>query len=145
MNTIRTHIDIEAPPRAVWEVLADTAAYPDWNPFIRSISGTISEGEQLEVSLGASGKKPMRFTPVVTRAVPNEGFSWLGHLGIKGIFDGHHHIKLSETNTGTRVDHFEEFSGVLSPLILGAVRTSTVRGFTEMNLALKESVEANSR
>jgi hypothetical protein len=145
MREIRTSIEIEASPAAVWEVLADFDAYPDWNPFIRSIVGTLSQGEQLKVSLGASGKKPMRFTPAVTDVVQGEEFAWLGHVGMSGIFDGHHHFQLSATDTGTRFDHFEEFSGLVSPIVLAAIGTTTVRGFEEMNQALKDRAEATTR
>jgi hypothetical protein len=144
MREIRTSVDIEATPEAVWGVLTDFDAYPEWNPFIRSISGTLAQGEQLEVSLGASGKKPMGFTPVVTAAIPGEEFAWLGHFGMKGIFDGHHHFLISVSGTGTRLDHFEEFSGVLSPVVLAAIKSSTTRGFEEMNQALKDRVEATA-
>ena len=143
MREIRTSIEIAASPTAVWEVLTDFDAYPEWNPFVRSIAGTLSEGERLEVSLGASGKKPMGFTPVVTSVVPGEEFAWLGHLGVKGVFDGHHHFQLSVSDIGTRLDQFEQFSGALSPILLAAIGTTTARGFDEMNQALKERVEAN--
>ena len=145
MREIRTSIEIEASPSAVWEVLTDFDAYPDWNPFVRSIAGELTEGERLDVSLGASGKKPMSFTPVVTVVVPSEEIAWLGHLGISGIFDGHHHFQLSPSETGTRLDHFEEFSGVLSPVVLASIRTTTTLGFNEMNQALKVRVEGNAR
>jgi hypothetical protein len=144
MREIRTSVDIDATPEAVWSVLADFSAYPEWNPFIRSISGTLAKGEQLDVSIGASGKKPMSFTPVVTAVIPGEEFAWLGHLGMKGIFDGHHHFQLSVSGTGTRLDHFEEFSGVLSPVVLASIGRTTTRGFEEMNQALKDRTEATT-
>ena len=144
MREIRTSIEIEASPADVWEVLADFDTYPDWNPFVRSISGTLSQGERLEVSLGASGKKPMAFSPIVTIVVPGEEIAWLGHLGMKGIFDGHHHFRLSPTDTGTRLDHFEEFSGALSPVVLAAIGKTTARGFNEMNEALKDRAELSA-
>jgi hypothetical protein len=141
MREIRTSIEIAASPTDVWDVLTDFDAYPEWNPFVRSISGTLSKGEQLEVSLGASGKKAMGFTPVVTSVQPGEAFAWLGHLGVKGVFDGHHQFQLSASDTGTRFDHFEQFTGALSPILLGAIGSTTARGFNEMNQALKERVE----
>lgn len=145
MQEIRTSIEIDAPTEGVWNVLSDFDSYPDWNPFVRSIAGTLAEGEKLEVHLGASGKKAMRIAPVITAVTTGEEFAWLGHLGVKGIFDGQHHFQLTRTERGTRLDHFEEFSGALSPIVLAAMRTSITRGFEEMNQALKGRVEAKDR
>jgi hypothetical protein len=143
MREIRTSVDIDTDPSVVWDILSGFALYPEWNPFVRSISGTLSVGEALEVMVGASGNKPMRFTPVVTSATPSGEMAWLGHFGTKGIFDGHHHFRLTQTTTGTHLDHFEEFSGVLSPILVASIRKSTTRGFDEMNRALKQRAEEN--
>ena len=37
--TVTTTIDIDAGPHAVWDVLTDFPAYPEWNPFMASIDG----------------------------------------------------------------------------------------------------------
>lgn len=42
--SITATIDIDASPRAVWEVLTDFAAYPDWNPFVDRSEGTPEVG-----------------------------------------------------------------------------------------------------
>jgi len=44
LRQIETAIDIAAPPLAVWNVLVDFAAYPDWNPFIRRLHGEATVG-----------------------------------------------------------------------------------------------------
>ena len=44
MKVIHTEIEIHAPAERVWQVLTDLAAYPDWNPFIRSVEGEIKAG-----------------------------------------------------------------------------------------------------
>ena len=51
MRQLRAEIEIAAPPERVWEVLFDFDAYPEWNPFIRRISGSPREGEKLEVRI----------------------------------------------------------------------------------------------
>lgn len=39
MKTVTATIDIDAPPRAVWDVLTDLGRYPVWNPLFRSAAG----------------------------------------------------------------------------------------------------------
>ncbi|HWC70427.1 MAG TPA: SRPBCC family protein [Actinomycetota bacterium] len=51
MRELRTEIEIDAPPEQVWQVLTDFGAYPDWNPFIRSIEGEPQVGSRLNVRI----------------------------------------------------------------------------------------------
>jgi uncharacterized protein YndB with AHSA1/START domain len=55
MKQLHTEIEISAPAERVWELLTDFASYPQWNPFIRNISGLPASGERLEVRLEPSG------------------------------------------------------------------------------------------
>ncbi len=59
---------IHARPDAVWAVLVDVAAYPAWDSGVRSVEGTIAEGERIKV---VSEANPGRAFPVtVTELVP---------------------------------------------------------------------------
>jgi uncharacterized protein YndB with AHSA1/START domain len=44
MKQLHTQIEIDAPAKRVWELLTDFASYPQWNPFIRHISGRLTPG-----------------------------------------------------------------------------------------------------
>ena len=68
---LRTNIDIDAAPEAVWEVLSDLRSYPSWNPFIREARGTLAPGERLEVQLQPARGRAMRFRPTVLAAEAN--------------------------------------------------------------------------
>ena len=39
MKVIHTEIEINAPASRVWEILTDFGSFPQWNPFIRQVSG----------------------------------------------------------------------------------------------------------
>jgi uncharacterized protein YndB with AHSA1/START domain len=39
MKELRTAIDIAASPEAIWRLLTDFVALPQWNPFTREASG----------------------------------------------------------------------------------------------------------
>ena len=49
MHTLDAGIEIGANPEAVWSILADFDAYPQWNPFLRSIEGELRKGSLLEL------------------------------------------------------------------------------------------------
>jgi enoyl-CoA hydratase/carnithine racemase len=52
---IETVIDIDAPPSRVWTLLTGFARMPAWNPFIKSISGSLTQGARLSVSAAVNG------------------------------------------------------------------------------------------
>ncbi|MEY2476288.1 MAG: hypothetical protein QOG87_1603 [Actinomycetota bacterium] len=138
---LRTTVDIDAAPERVWAVLTDFARYPDWNPFVTSISGDLAEGSRLRVRLTPPAGRAMTFKPRVTAVEPGRTLEWLGHLAIRGIFDGRHRFELMPTATGTRLTHGESFSGVLVRAMARSLDSSTLAGFVAMNEALKTRVE----
>ena len=142
MKELRTHIDIRAPKSKVWDILMDFEQYPEWNPFIRKISGKNTVGSPLSVDLLLPGSKSeMTMTPVVVESKENNVFAWLGSLGIKGLFDGNHIFELSATENGCRFIHRERFTGILAVLIFGIIGKKTQRGFQNMNEALRQLAE----
>jgi hypothetical protein len=140
-RNIQTNIVINAPAARVWSALTDFTTMPAWNPFIRSISGTLTQGARLSVRLAAPGKTPMRFRPTVLSVQPERELRWLGHLVIPGLFDGEHYFLINPINGG-KVDfiHGENFSGLLVRF-LGGTLSAAEAGFSAMNAALKEKVE----
>jgi len=49
--SIETQITVEAPPTRIWRILTDFPTMSSWNPFIRSISGALTPGNQLSVQI----------------------------------------------------------------------------------------------
>ncbi len=80
MHETSTEIEIAATPEQVWSILMDFIAYPQWNPFIRSISGVVKVGERLKIFVQPTGGKGMKFRPTLLVAVPNQELRWLGHF-----------------------------------------------------------------
>ena len=94
MKEIHTEIEINAPAEKVWKVLTDFAAYPEWNPFVRRGEGEVRVGARLHVYIQPSGGKGMSFRPTVLVADPNRELRWLGHLWVRGLFDGEHSFSI---------------------------------------------------
>mgnify|MGYP000477668504 CR=1 FL=1 len=140
-TTISHAVEIDRTPADVWAVLADTARYPDWNPFITRLSGELEVGARLEVVIEPPGRRPMTFRPTVIDQRPDEALRWRGRLLLPGLFDGEHRFELEALPSGsTRFTQSETFSGILVPL-LRSVLAPTRLGFEQMNDALKARAE----
>ena len=142
MRNIKTDVVINASPDKVWSILTDFDTYPEWNPFIKSFEGKPAEGERFKVTIQQPGSKPMTFKPKCLKFERNKEFRWLGHLFIKGIFDGEHIFELIPAENGkTKFIQRENFNGILVPLLWNQLETKTTKGFEMMNEKLKELAE----
>jgi hypothetical protein len=142
MKKIETHINIHASTATVWKALMNFPEYATWNPFIQIISGKPSINETLQVRITPPESKAMIFTPIVLEATENTAFRWLGKLGIKGLFDGEHYFKLVEISSEeTQFIHGERFTGVFVNPLLWLIGDNTIKGFHQMNHALKNHLE----
>ncbi len=137
-----TSIEINASPNAVWQVLTDFSRFPQWNPFIRSISGEVTQGAQLHVQVQPPDGDGMTFHPKVLVAEPGHELRWLGRFLLPGIFDGEHRFQIEPLGEHrVRFVQSEVFSGLLVPLLWNSLDTKTRQGFEEMNQALKLQAE----
>ncbi|GAB6905924.1 conserved hypothetical protein [Desulfosarcina cetonica] len=135
MREIKTEIMINAKPDKIWSVLIDFERYPDWNPFIKSISGNKEVGGHLAVEV-----QPPERNPLILRFESGRELRWKGKFIIKGIFDGEHYFLINGNDDGTAtLIQGEKFSGLLVSL-LGKVLENTKRGFILMNEALKKKM-----
>ncbi len=139
---IKTEITIQANPERIWEVLTNFENYSNWNPFIKSIQGTVQVGEKIVVRLEPPGAKGMTFKPQVLAFEKNKEFKWIGHLLFPGLFDGEHRFELIDNGNGTTTFiHAERFKGILVRMLSKMLDGSTLNGFRAMNERLKIEVE----
>lgn len=139
---IKTEINIVATPEKVWEVLTNFIAYPNWNPFIKSIKGHAGIGKKISVTIEPPEAKGMTFKAKIVTFIKHKELSWLGHLLLPGIFDGNHKFEILDNGNGTiTFAQSEQFKGLLVPLFKKQLETNTKNGFIEMNKKLKEVSE----
>lgn len=143
MHEIKTEIEIATTPERVWSILTNFTAYPQWNPFIRTISGAFETGERLTVFIQPTASKGMTFRPTILVALPNQELRWLGHFLLPKIFDGEHYFQIESLSANrVRLIHGEKFSGLLVALFKSSLDSGTKSGFIAMNEALKVQAEA---
>lgn len=139
---IITEIVLNASAEQVWNVLTDFNRYHEWNPFLVESRGEAIAGTRLENTM-LNGDKKMKFKPQILTVEKNNYFDWLGHLFIKGLFDGHHYFRiLPISENQVKLIHGEDFSGILSSWVLGKIGDQTRENFVRMNMALKLRLES---
>lgn len=133
-HVIHHSVHIPVAPAVVWEVLRDSAAIASWNPFMTQLEGPFVVGEKLAVTIH-SGGRTMSFRPRVVDVEAGRLLRWRGRLGLPGLFDDTHEMRLEPLHGGTRFVHREEFRGLLVPAMTDLL-ADTSAGFAEMNAAL---------
>lgn len=140
MKSFSATIQVQAQPSVLWSILVDAPRYPEWDPGMDRIEGTIAPGHSLKVFTKQS---PGRAFPVtVERFEPDRGMVWAGGLPL-GMFRGVRTFELVPKDGGTEFRLNEVFSGWMSPLI--------TRGIPDLNpvfaafaAALKQRAEARA-
>jgi hypothetical protein len=138
---LRASIDVDAPAGAVWAVLADLAAYPEWNPFIVRADGEVAVGATLTLAMQPVGARRTTVRPTVLAVEPGRRLRWRGVLGLATLFAADHTFTLDDRPGGVRLTQAEVFSGLLVPLLARSLKSHTLPAFEAMNRALKQRVE----
>ncbi len=137
MFEIQAAIKIKASKETIWRIFTAFEQYPEWNPFIRELSGVEKPGSKFFVELGG-----MKFRPQLLEFRSNEKMSWIGHLLFPGIFDGQHSFELQEQADGsTLFVQRERFKGILVPLLKRKLNNDIKKEFEAMNEALRKRAE----
>lgn len=140
MKTVSSTVEINASPERVWAILTDLPGHASWDPFITAISGSLVPGQKLNVTIHPPGNRPTSFKPTVKSVVEDRELAWLGRLVMPGLFDGAHRFTLEPTQSGTKFQASESFSGLLVGFSRGLLQ-HTQQGFEQMTAALKRRAE----
>ncbi len=134
---LHTDLVIDATPEQVWTVLADRQAYPEWNPFIVSSTGELTNGGTITNVLRDTKGAETKFSPELLAVEPNKELRWIGKVPPGGIFDGEHSFRLEALPDGrTRLIQEEKFRGVAIPFTRSMLTKTIEPQFVAMNHAL---------
>ncbi len=131
-------IEINAPPEAVWKVLTDVQAFPEWEPNVTKVEGEAALGNKITVHTKFSDRA---FPVTVSEFVPHLRMVWSSGMPL-GLFKGARTFTLTTVDGGVKVKTREEFTGLLLPLFKGQIGDlqPTFDAFVE---ALKAKVESS--
>ncbi len=136
MKQFSAEVDINGTPEQVWAVLTNAAAYPDWDPNMNSIEGSISLGEQLVLHTTLSKRA---FKVNVKELSTNKRMVWTSGMPL-GLFKGERTFEITPTDNGVHFRLHEVFSGIMSPLI-GRMIPDLHPSFLKFVQGLKAEVE----
>ena len=105
---------IEASPDKIWRILTDAPGYPEWDPYVDRIEGTIAAGEKITAYTKLSAGRA--FPVTVSEFVPGKKMVWSSGMPL-GLFKGERSFTLKlQENGSVEFTVREEFTGLLLPL-----------------------------
>ena len=139
MREYRATATINATPEAIWQVLMDVPAYPEWDPYCDRIDGQVTLGGRLKVF---SKLSPGRAFPVkVTDLDKPRRMAWTGGMPF-GLFTGRRTFSLAAQDGGaTGFVLHEVFTGPMLKLIGGSLPDMS-EAFAAFAAGLKRRAEA---
>ena len=118
MKRFATAVTIHARPETIWALLADAAAYPQWNSTVERIDGHIVAGGRVTVHAKSA---PGRAFPLrITEFVPSQKMVWAGGMPL-GLFAGTRSFVLTAASGGVSFAMDETYDGLLAPLITRSI------------------------
>lgn len=115
MDGYEATVEIDAERDPVWEILLDTAAYPDWDSGVLEVRGAVAPGRKIKL---VSEVNPGRAFPLkVTEVTPPSRMVWTGGMPL-GLFRGVRTFTLEGLGERrTRFTMREDYSGPMQGLI----------------------------
>jgi len=139
MKEFSASTTIQAKPEAIWAILTNAAAYPEWDPGNDRIEGRIAAGQKITAYTKASPGRA--FPVVVTEFVPGRKMTWSGGMPL-GLFKGERTFTLAPQGNGTTAFSLREvFSGPLLP-VFGRSLPDLTSAFEQFAAGLKRRAES---
>ncbi len=139
-NTLRTQIEIAAPPSRVWDVLTDFDRWPQWNRLLRDLRlhGPLCVGTRGDLHIQLPfGKSVIGVRLCAVRH--GVQLEWKG--GIPGVMTGCHGFTLHPVEQGTRFVHTETFEGTLAGVFVRLAHGQMHHRYQRFNEALRDRCE----
>lgn len=142
---IEHRIGVQAPPDAIWAVIADIKGWSLWNPLYPKADGAVRIGAPLTLEVALPNRKPQTIRPVIVDWIPNEQIYWR-HQALGGLVRTTRYLEIEKlTDTGCIFAHGEVFAGPLGPTVVRSLGRSIRTGFAAMSEAVKARAETGWR
>ena len=138
-KSVHHEITINAAPKKVWNILFEMDEYPNWNPVMELIEGTVQEGNKVKYKFTQDENTTSEIGSTVFQVIPNRLLNQKG--GIPIVLTFNHKYMLESTGNYTRVIIHEDYRGIgvnfWNP-------QPVEEAYKRLNIALKNRVEQTS-
>lgn len=143
MRAYRAEAHILAPPDAVWNVLVDFPAYPDWNPFTRTVTCTGALGTPVRMRVHMRGLLTLTQVETLHLWERPTRLGWKLDIGARWLLWAERVQSLTPLPDGTtRYVTVDEIGGLLGPLVHLLFGAAVQAGFDGVAAGLKARVES---
>jgi len=135
MKSCHTEIIINAPISKVWDILMAVDRYPEWNPSVVKIWGTLKEGRFIFAYIS-----PLKnvFPLQIISLKKEQELIWKGTLLSSKLIKGEHYYQLKDLGNGsTELQHGERFTGLASILMPSLLLSKIQANYNYHNQKLK--------
>jgi hypothetical protein len=140
---IKTHIAINATPARVWEVLTDFPRYPDWNPFVLEVKGSVRQNATIRYRFEMPRGVRIWTPATVLTFAPERELRFSANFLSRAVFRGDHYFAIQPNDrNGVVFHHGEVISGLLFPIVRLVLQNFGPPQFHALNGALKQRSEA---
>ena len=138
MRSFEAGTRIDAPPAAVWAVLADVASWRDWDSGVDRVEGRVALGERITIYATMIRSRP--FSVTVTDVRPGEGMLWRGGLPLGlAVIDRSYSLD-AQADGSTVLTVREDHTGPLAGL-LGRTTPDLNPSFRQFCAGIKQRTE----
>ena len=148
MKPVYSEIEINVPAGVVWKIITDPDNYPNWNPFIPRITLKTEDlvvGSEFNLDCQMTESELLKDEKEVVLEVSPEEFKFrMGtsrKRGRPGIISNRCQICKSIDKNTTAYINYEEFHGLLSPIVYLLYSGKLKKAFEKHNSFLKEYAE----
>jgi hypothetical protein len=139
---IRTEIAINATPARVWEVLTDFPRYPEWNPFVLEVEGTVRQNATIRYRFEMPRGVRIWTAATVLKFERDSELRFSAHVLTPTVFRGDHYFVIQPAGQNSVTFHHGEIvSGLLFPVVQLILQNFGSPMFQALNGALKQRAE----
>ena len=139
MTSYSVKRSIEAGPEVIWGLLTDASAYPNWNPAVLGIEGSIADGQRIKLTSIVNPDREFKLN--VSNVNAPRSMVWSDGMPL-GLFKGARTFSLTPQDDGTTEFSMEEvYTGLMAGMLTKAIPDMT-DSFNHFADGLKTAAES---